>query len=314
MLSAVPSGCVPDSEIHASSLSSLGLALATAANVWWGLSPLFWKQLGQFEPFTLVAHRVVWSFALLAIIQTITGGWGKLFTVVRQPKNLLFTVVTATMLFGNWLIFIIAVNSDRVTEAALGYFLLPLLSVFLARVIFRERLRTVQWICIAVVSAGVILLTIDVGQVPWLSLSLGVSFAIYGAVRKQVEYGALDGLTLEVSILVTPMAAYLIWTQLGDEPTVLLSQPGTNLLLLATAVITAFPLVTFARAVRLVPLSIAGLFQYLNPTLQFLVGVWVYNEAFEGGQVVRYMIIWAGLLIFAVESAMVGGRQKLRTA
>lgn len=303
-----------DSKTQARSLNPQGLALAAAANLWWGFSPLFWKQLGQFESFTLVAHRVVWSFVLLASIQAATGGWQDLLAIARRPRNLLLALLTAAMVFGNWLVFIFAVNSDRVTEAALGYFLLPLFSVFLARVVFFERLRTIQWVCIAIVAAGVVWLTFDVGKVPWISLVLGVSFAIYGAVRKRVEYGALDGLTLEVAILVVPMAGYLIWAQFGDEPTVVLDQSGTNLLLVATAIITSFPLVTFARAVRLLPLSIAGLFQYLNPTLQFIVGVWIYNEAFEGGQVVGYLIIWTGLAIFAIESAMVGRRQKWRAS
>ena len=305
---------MPDSKTQTRSLNTQGLALATAANLWWGMTPLFWKQLNQFEPFALVAHRVVWSLILLGAIQTATGGWQDLLAIARRPRNLLLALVSAAMLFGNWLVFIIAVNSDRVTEAALGYFLLPLFSVFLARVVFLEQLRTIQWVCIAIVVAGVAWLTIDIGKVPWISLVLGVSFAIYGAVRKRVEYGALDGLTLEVAILLVPMAAYLIWSQFGDDPTVVLSQRSTNLLLVATAVITAFPLVTFARALRLLPLSIAGLFQYLNPTLQFIVGVWIYNEAFEGGQVVGYVIIWTGLMIFAIESAIVGRSQKLRAS
>lgn len=284
------------------SLHRQGLALAAAANIWWGLSPLFWKQLSHLESTTIVAQRIVWSFVLVAVVHTVANRWRPLAEVAKVSSNLAVATASAFLLFTNWIVFIWAVGHDRVTEAALGYFLMPLVSVLLGRIVFGEQLRTIQWVCILIVAAGVAWLTSDVGQLPWVALSLGFSFSVYGAIRKRAAFGALDGLSLELAILVLPMVGYLIWLQLGDSPSFSSATPGTTALFIASSFATTIPLVTFARAVRLIPLSIAGLLQYLNPTLQFAVGVLVYKEAFEGGQVVGYAVIWLGLAIFATES------------
>lgn len=284
-------------------VSGLGLGLAIAANGWWGMSPIFWKQLSSVAAFDAVAHRVVWSAVLLALVHTLRGRWSEFLAVARKPRNLGVGAASSMMLFANWSIFVWAVGEGRVIESALGYFLNPLVSVLLGRVVFAEKLRPVQLVSVVLAAIGVVWLTVDVGTLPWVALSLGVSFGIYGAIRKSAAFEALDGLSLEVGFLVVPLFLYLFVQQLGDAPTVDFAEPRVVVFLLLTSVVTTVPLVAFARAVRLVPLSVVGIIQYLNPTLQFLVGVVLYNEAFEGGQVLGYSIIWVAVAIFAAESS-----------
>ena len=283
-------------------ISGFGLGLAVAANAWWGLSPIFWKQLSSVASFDAVAHRVVWSALLLAVVHTVQRRWSNFGAVMRNRRNLLVGACTAVLLFINWAIFVWAVGEGRVIESALGYFLNPLVSVLLGRLVFAERLRPVQWMSVGLAAIGVVWLTIDLGTLPWVALSLGGSFGLYGALRKSASFEALDGLSLEVGYLVLPLAAYLVVKQVGDTPTVEAGDLRVVILLLLTSVVTTVPLLAFARAVRLVPLSMVGIVQYLNPTLQFLVGVVLYGEAFRGGQVLGYSIIWIGLAIFATES------------
>lgn len=290
----------------------LGLGLVVAANVWWGLSPIFWKQLTSVAAFEAVAHRVVWTTLLLAAVHTARGRWRSFFAIARVPRNLLIAAVTAVMLFANWAIFIWAVGEDRVIESALGYFLLPLVSVVFGRLFFHERLRPVQWFCVGLAGLGVLWLAIDVGTMPWVALTLAISFGIYGALRKSAAFEALDGLSLEVMFLVLPLAGYLIARQANGSSSMSFGDERVVVLLLLTSVVTAVPLVAFASGVRLVPLSIVGLVQYVNPSLQFLVGVLLYNEAFRGGQVVGYAVIWVGLVIFAAESMIVSRRSSSR--
>lgn len=250
-----------------------------------------------------MAQRIVWSFVLLVGIHTAANRWQSLIEVAKVPRNLAMATASALLLFTNWIVFIWAVGHDRVTESALGYFLMPLVSVLLGRVVFGEKLRRIQWASIAIVASGVGWLTVDLGQLPWVALGLGFSFSTYGAIRKTADFGALDGLSLEVGILVLPIIGYIIWLQLGENPSFVSSTPGITALFMITSIVTTLPLIIFARAVRLIPLAVAGLLQYLNPTIQFLVGVLIYNEVFEGGQVLGYLVIWAGLAIFATESA-----------
>lgn len=295
-------GVVGAPKAESQTISGLGLGLAIAANTWWGLSPIFWKQLSSVAAFDAVAHRVVWAAVFLALVHTVRGRWSDFLDVARTPRNLLVGSAASIMLVTNWLIFVWAVGEDRVIESALGYFLLPLVSVVFGRVFFAEHLRPVQWFCVSLASAGVVFLAIDLGTLPWVALSLGASFGVYGALRKSAAFEALDGLSLEVGFLVIPLAGYLIVKQLGGSPTVDIDQPRIVMFLLLTSIITTVPLIAFARAVRLVPLSLVGIIQYFNPTLQFLVGVFLYGEAFRGAQVVGYCIIWIGLAIFATES------------
>lgn len=284
------------------SISGLGIGLAIAATSWWGLSPIFWKQLSSVAAFDAVAHRVVWSATLLTLVHTIRNRWPEFVAVARSPRNLLVGAVASIMLFSNWMIFVWAVGEGRVIESALGYFLNPLVTVLLGRVVFAERLRPMQLVSVVLATIGVAWLTIDLGTLPWVALTLGGTFGIYGALRKSAAFEALDGLSLEVGFLALPFLGYLVVKQLGDTPTVDFGEPRILLFLALTSVVTTVPLVAFARAVRMVPLSLVGIIQYLNPTLQFFVGVVLYNEAFEGGQVLGYSIIWVAVALFAAES------------
>ena len=279
-----------------------GLALAVFSNMWWGFSPIFWKQLSDVAPTVAVAQRVVWTVVLLVIVQTVTKGWERFRAVLRNPRDLRVGLFSSAMLFANWLVFVWAVGDDRVTESALGYFLMPLVSVLFGRSFFGEHLRKVQWLCIGIVATGVIWLTIELGRLPWVALVLGLTFAVYGALRKQASFGAIDGLSLEVTILGPLMLGYLTYVQFGDTPSITTASWGTTGLFVLSGVVTGVPLMAFAQAVRSMPLSLAGLVQYINPTLQFLVGVLIYKEAFEGGQIIGYVIVWIGLAIFALDS------------
>jgi len=228
--------------------------------------------------------------------------------IARDRRTVLLAATSATLLAGNWLVFIWAVNNERVLEASLGYFLNPLVSVVLGVSVLGERLRANQWLAVSIAAVGVVVLSIDVGSVPWVAISLAVSFGLYGLIRKTTPLGSLDGLSFELSLMVVPaLVGFVMLAMVGDGSDVV-SEPRDWLWAGGAALMTAAPLLLFASAARRIELWMVGVLQYVAPTLNFLLGVFAFGESWSGGQAVGFVVIWTGLAIFAVDGVARAGR------
>jgi chloramphenicol-sensitive protein RarD len=281
-----------------------GILSAASAFLCWGLFPLYFHAIGEVPPLQILAHRMLWSLLFLVIVLAVRKQWAWL-ALVRQPRVFVSFVASAVLLSVNWLIYIWAVNNSHVIEASLGYFINPLVNISLGYLLLKERLRPAQWAAIAVAALGVAWLTWQAGTVPWIALALAFSFGGYGLLRKTAALGALEGLSFETMVLFPVAAAYVVWLTLhGQNAFINTASTSTRLLLAAAGPITAIPLLLFASGARQIPLSVLGLLQYLSPTLQFLLGVWLFHEPFTPDRLVGFVLIWAALALFAVEGLL----------
>jgi chloramphenicol-sensitive protein RarD len=264
----------------------------------WGLFPIFWKQLQSVDALQIIGHRIVWSFFVVS-------GLLLLLTKVSRKelipsRNVLLVYVVASLLIGvNWLLYVWAVNSGHIVESSLGYFINPLFSVLFGIFFFGEKLRKLQILALLLATAGVVYLSLTVGSVPWIALSLALSFGLYGVVKKKASLPPLHGLLLETGLLFIPAVAYLLFREANQTAAFLHGSAKTNMLLLACGAITTFPLVFFASAAQKIPLSLLGFLQYLSPTLQFLTGVLLYQEPFSQERFAGFGLVWVALGVFA---------------
>ena len=278
-----------------------GVLLAAAAYLLWGLLPIYWKALGDVPAPEILAHRMAWSLVVVAVLLAVRRRWSWIAEVARKPRTLLLFTLSALLLSGNWLLYIWAVNADHVVETSLGYFINPLMSVVLGMVFLRERLRPAQAVAILLAAAGVVWLTVEYGQLPWIALGLAISFAIYGLIRKTAALASLEGLALETAILFLPAAGYLVFLEVEGQGAFGHASPGTTALLGLAGAATAVPLLLFGSGARRIPLTLLGVLQYIAPTLQFLLGVFVYGEPLSRARLVGFALVWAALAIFAAE-------------
>lgn len=275
-----------------------GVVFAGAAFLFWGLSPIYWKALGAATPLEISAHRVVWSFALLAVLLAARRRGGEAAAAVRRPRTLATLVLTTALIAVNWTTYVWAMAAERVLEASLGYFVNPLVNVLLGVLFLRERLSRPQVVAVALAGAGVAVMTAEVGRVPWVALALAGTFGFYGLLRKTVDAGPQVGLAIETAIL-TPLT--LLWLgrlHAAGGGAFARGDLGLDLLLAGAGAITVLPLVWFTAGARLLPLSALGLMQYIAPTMQFLLAVLVYGEPFTTSHFVAFTIIWTGLAVF----------------
>lgn len=279
-----------------------GIFFALGAYLSWGLFPLYFRQIATVPALQIVAHRTIWSLAFVAVVLLATGHL-KWLRDVGAATWRRFTL-SALLIAVNWLTYVWAVGHGHVLDASLGYFINPLVVVMLALLVLGERLRPVQWVSVALAAAGVAWLTWQAGTLPWIALALAFSFGFYGLLRKTSPLGALEGLTLETLLLFPLALAYLGWLASQHQNAFLAASPGTQLLLALAGPLTALPLLLFGAGARRIPLSLLGLLQYVSPTLQLLLGVWLYNEPFAGPKVVGYVLIWAGLAVYSAEGWM----------
>lgn len=289
-----------------------GPLAAALSYILWGLFPLYIKQLAQVPALELVAHRSWWSLVLVLAILAVQQRWAWLGQVLRAPRTLAAFACSSLLLTANWLVYVWAINHDRVLDASLGYFINPLFNVLLGYAVLHERPRPLQWAAVGLAGCGVLWLAIGTGHVPWVSLALAASFGLYGLLRKTAALGALEGLTLE-TLLQAPLAlGWLLW--LGSQGRGHFGQGEltTDLLLLAAGPATAVPLLLFAFGARRVTLATLGLLQYLGPSIQFMLGVHLYGEAFDLRRGLGFALIWAALALYSAESWRVMRRQKQR--
>lgn len=281
-----------------------GIIYAALAFLCWGLFPIYFHALGEVPPLQILAHRMLWSLGFLLIVLLLRRQW-KWLSVVRQPRVFFSFVLSALLLSANWLVYIWSVTNHHVIEASLGYFINPMVNIMLGYLVLKERLRTVQWVAISIAALGVGWLTWQAGTVPWIALFLAFSFGSYGLLRKTAALGALEGLSFETIVLFPLAAAYVIWlTVEGQNVFINTDSDTTRVLLVMAGPLTAIPLLLFASGARKIPLSILGLLQYLSPTLQFLLGVWLFKEAFTADRLVGFVLIWGALLLFAGEGLL----------
>ena len=285
-----------------------GILSAALAFLCWGLFPLYFHAIGDVPAMQILANRMLWSLAFLLIVLGLRRQWSWLHQV-RQPRIFWSFVASALLLAANWLLYIWAVNNGHVIEASLGYFITPLVNIMFGFLLLKERLRPFQWGVIALAALGVAWLTWQSGSVPWVSLFLAATFGGYGLLRKTAALGALEGLSFETMVLFPLALAYIAWLTLHGENAFLNTPSDTTCwLLIASGPITAIPLLLFANGARRIPLSILGLLQYLAPTIQFLLGVLLFKEAFTADRLVGFAMIWAALALFAGEGLLRRGQ------
>ncbi len=249
----------------------------------------------------MVAHRTVWAFACLAAWVTLRGRWGEVRAVVGSPRTLLALTGSASLIGFNWLLFVWAVGHGHIVDASLGYYLNPLVNVLLGIVLLRERLTRGQTLAVALAGVGVLLLTLSHGGLPWIALALAGSFGLYGLARKTVAAEAIVGLVWETALLAPLAAGFLALAELRGTGAFLHAPAHVSLLLLLGGLVTAVPLVLFALGARALPLSTLGLVQYVSPSLQFLLGVVVYREAFGVAHAISFAFIWTALALLSFD-------------
>jgi chloramphenicol-sensitive protein RarD len=268
----------------------------------WGFFPIYWKFLHQVPALQVIGHRISWSFILLIAVIVFTKQWKEFRSAALKPKTLAIYAIASVLLTINWLVYVWGVNAGFIVETSLGYFINPLLSVLLGVVFLRERLRLAQWIPVGLAAAGVTYLTVAYGRLPWIALSLAFSFGIYGLVKKLAPLGSLYGLTVETAIVFPFALLYLIFVNVAGDGAFFHTSLSTDLLLIGTGVVTSIPLLMFASAARQIPLTMIGVLQYIAPTLQFLIGVFLYHEPFDQRRLIGFSLVWLALIIFWLEN------------
>ena len=285
-----------------------GYIYAAAAFILWGVLPVFWKQLEGIPATQLVAHRVVWSTMMLLPLVWMRGHAGDLRAVFTSPQRLFRQALAAIFVGGNWLGFVWAVTNGRMIESSLGYFLNPLLSVLLGVFLLGERLRPVQWLAVAIAATGVAWLAGQYHHFPWIAIFLASSFCLYGLAKKKTSLPALSSLTVETLLLLAPAVGFLATEHSAGRGVFGHVGWQTSLLMMVSGLITAVPLLCFSAAAQRIPLSAIGLMQYIGPSLQFLLGLFVYGEPFDSGKLIGFVIVWIALAIYAWSAITVGRR------
>ncbi|MDQ8704431.1 EamA family transporter RarD [Streptomyces sp. LHD-70] len=272
-----------------------GLICGFAAYGLWGLVPLFWPLLKPAGAGEILAHRMVWSLALVALVLLVMRRWAWAGELLREPRKLGLVTIAATVITVNWGLYIWSVNTGHVLEASLGYFINPLVTIAMGVLLLKERLRPLQWTAVGVGAAAVLVLAVGYGQPPWISLTLAFSFATYGLVKKKVNLGGLESLAAETTIQFLPALGYLIWLGTRGESHFGPHGAGHAALLAATGLVTAIPLILFGAAAIRVPLSTLGLLQYLAPVFQFVLGITYFHEAMPPERWAGFALVWLAL-------------------
>jgi chloramphenicol-sensitive protein RarD len=279
-----------------------GILFGLSAYVMWGLFPLYFPLLEPASALEIVAHRVVWTLLFLLGLLGLRRRWAWVRQVAGDRRRLVILTVASVVIAVNWGVYIWAVNHGHVVEAALGYYINPLVTVLLGVVLLRERLRAGQWLAVGLATLAVVVLTVDLGRPPWIALLLAFSFATYGLMKNRVRMPALESLSVETALLLVPAVAVLAVLESRGTATFGHTALGTNLLLVGVGILTAVPLLLFGAAASRVPLSTMGLMQYITPTLQFLIGLLVVHEHMSDGRWAGFAIVWLALLVFSVDS------------
>ena len=294
--------CMASSAEKSKSDTVWGVVYAASAFLIWGISPIYWKAMRAVPALEIILHRVIWSFFFLVPLVILMRRWPEFKDALKNYRTVLIFLFTALIVGGNWLLYIWAVNTDRLIQASLGYYINPLVNVVLGMIFLKERLRPPQIVAVLLAAAGVLYLTVYYGEFPWIALILAVSFGIYGLIRKIVPVGSLVGLTVETLLLSIPALAYLLYLDSHDAGAFLRVSLKLDLLLVGCAIATATPLLFFTLGARRLNLSTVGLLQYIAPSCMFGLAVFLFREPFSKAQVVTFVFIWTALAIYSTDS------------
>ncbi|MBO1627106.1 EamA family transporter RarD [Bacillus arachidis] len=285
-------------------LQKKGILYAAGAYMVWGVLPIYWKWVGEVPAEEILAHRIVWAFVFMLLILGVSKRMGQflseLVSLFKRPKLLTSLTIASILISGNWFVYIWAVNQNHIIEASLGYYINPLVSILLGTVVLKEKLNFWQYVAVGLAGIGVIILAFRYGSIPWIALSLAFTFGLYGLTKKLLNYDAMIGLTME-TMIVTPLAViYLV--MIGDHGFGSFGSISSTstLLLMGAGVVTALPLFYFAKGAQLIPLYMIGFLQYIAPTINLILGVFVFHEHFTSAHMTAFFFIWIALFIFSV--------------
>jgi chloramphenicol-sensitive protein RarD len=281
-----------------------GLAFGFSAYVLWGAFPLYFPLLEPTSPVEILANRIVWSLGVLVVIVAMGRRWAWIRLVVTNRRLMVLLIGAAVTIAVNWGVFIYGVNSDQVVQTSLGYFINPLVSVLFGVLLLHERLRPAQWTAVGLGTVAVVVLTIDYGHLPWIALVLAFSFGTYGLLKKLLDMGAVESLTVETALLTPVAMAYLLYLLLSSQSSWTTDAPSMALLLASTGLVTVVPLLLFGAAATRIPLTWIGLLQYTTPVLQFAIGVFILDEPMPTSRWIGFALVWSALVVMAVDSLM----------
>lgn len=285
------------------SLPPLGILSAFGAYLLWGMLPIYWKLLRQASALEILSHRVLWSAFFLLILLGITRRIGLFLQETRhiltQPHKMAGVLATATLISVNWLVYIWAVNDNRIVETSLGYYINPLVNVLIGVLLLKENLSRRQYFAVFLAACGVFNMVFHFGSLPWVALTLAFSFSLYGLAKKKLGLGATTGIILETGLLTPLGLAYLVWLHFAGNSVFGPTMPFETSLLVGAGIVTALPMVLFANAANQLPLSMLGFIQYLSPTIALLCGVFLYHEPFTAVHAVSFGLIWLALLVYS---------------
>ena len=277
-----------------------GLLFGVSAYVLWGAFPLYWPLLEPASALEIVSHRAVWTLVFCFVVLAITKSLKNTLVTMKRPKVAATLFLTSILISINWLVYIWATNNGHVVEASLGYYINPLIIIAFGIVLLKEKMRKLQWTAVGIASLGVLVLTIDYGRLPWVALALAISWGSYGVVKKQLGLGALEGLAIETLIASLPYLLYLIY--IGNKGTGQFGHGvGLTILLISAGAVTAIPLLLFNGSTTRLPLTVIGLLQYITPTIQFSIGVWIRHEDMPTARWIGFIIIWVALTTLAID-------------
>jgi len=282
------------------SKNKLGLLFGVSAYSLWGAFPLYWPLLEPANPLEIVSHRAVWTLVFCFIVLATTKALKSTLATLKRPTVAVKLFLSSMLISINWLVYIWATNNQHVVEASLGYYINPLIIIGFGVIFLKEKMRPLQWTAVAIATLGVLVLTFDYGRLPWIALALAVSWGSYGLIKKQLGLGALEGLAIETFISSFFYLSYLIY--IGNQGTGQFGHSwGLTALLISAGAVTAIPLLLFNGSTNRLPFTTIGLLQYITPTLQFSIGVWVLNEDMPTARWIGFLVIWAALVTLAID-------------
>lgn len=286
-----------------------GVFCAMGAFSIWGLSPIYFKALHNVPAFEILTHRMVWSFLFLLPLVIFLGRWHEFKTVITTRRTLLILLGTTVLVSSNWFIYIWAINADKILQTSLGYYITPLVNVLLGMIFLKERLRPAQTLAVILAAIGVLHMTVEIGTLPWIALSLALTFGFYALIRKVAPVTPLVGLTIETLLLFLPAVGYLIYLDADGAGAYLRISLKTDVLLMCAALVTALPLLLFTTGSRRIHLSTVGILQYTAPTCAFFLAVFIFDEPFRTAQTWTFVLIWTALIIYSTDSVIYYRRQ-----
>jgi chloramphenicol-sensitive protein RarD len=290
--------------------SRQGVFFAIAAYTMWGVAPIYFKWLQEVPALEILSHRIIWSFVLVFILIMALRRGNRLKPVLQNKQQMARLTLATCLLGGNWFLFIWAINNNHILDASLGYYINPLLNVAIGMAFFAERMRKMQLVAIALAVVGVLIQVISFGSVPWVALALACSFAIYGAIRKRLPIDSITGLWLETLILTPAVLVYLVFFASSSAADMTQNTWQINTLLIAAGVVTTAPLLCFTAAAQRIRYSTLGFFQYIGPSLMFILAVWVYGEPLAADKLVTFAIIWVALALYSIDTLVHQQRSK----